>query len=423
MRVCPAVLAFTLLVATQVQAQGTRLQSYNANLKETSVSGLSSGGYMAVQFHVAHSAFVKGAGVVAGGPYFCAKDDQNVATSVCSCTGLLGCQPSQAAQSVPDLIQRTNQFAQQGAIDPTSNLGASRVWLFAGTVDSVVPPPVMNALESYYKNYVSPPSNIAYRKDVRAEHAMPTDSFGNACDFRGDPFINNCKFDAAGDLLQWIYGALNPRAATLGGDFIEFDQSEFLPDPAGHGMSQTGWMYLPAACRQKAPCRVHVVFHGCKQYPGYSYAAGPQGKFGDTYVKNAGYNRWADTNNLIVLYPQANAMNVNTRLPRTNPNGCWDWWGYDDGAYATKSGRQMAAVRKMVERLAGATVPPDPPPPAGFCGSARNSEHAAADRAYVFFFWFYLARGSNDYLGLSGSTQTTLKQTGPGSYMKVSSCP
>ena len=38
------------------------------------VSGLSSGGFMAVQLHVAHSAtLVKGAGIVAGGPYYCAE--------------------------------------------------------------------------------------------------------------------------------------------------------------------------------------------------------------------------------------------------------------------------------------------------------------------------------------------------------------
>ncbi len=34
------------------------------------VSGISSGGFMAVQFHVAHSSTVGGAGVVAGGPYW-----------------------------------------------------------------------------------------------------------------------------------------------------------------------------------------------------------------------------------------------------------------------------------------------------------------------------------------------------------------
>ncbi len=34
------------------------------------VSGISSGGYMAVQFHVAFSSVVDGSGVVAGGPFY-----------------------------------------------------------------------------------------------------------------------------------------------------------------------------------------------------------------------------------------------------------------------------------------------------------------------------------------------------------------
>src|SRR5678815_1624927 len=37
------------------------------------VSGLSSGAYMAVQMHVAHSARIKGAAALAGGPYYCAQ--------------------------------------------------------------------------------------------------------------------------------------------------------------------------------------------------------------------------------------------------------------------------------------------------------------------------------------------------------------
>ena len=415
--------AFAVLGTSHVQAQAVPLPTLKINVQETSVSGLSAGGYMAVQFHVANSAMVKGAGVIAGGPYFCAKDDQNTATSICSCTGLGTCQPGQAAQLVPSLVQITNQDANQGAIDPTSNLSNSRVWLFSGSVDSVVPTPVMGALESYYKTYV-PSANISFKKNIPAEHAMPTDAFGSACNFRGDPFINNCNFDAAGELLKWIYGNLNARnSGTLGGKFIEFDQSEFLPNPTAHGMSQTGWVYVPASCQQNAPCKVHVVFHGCKQYPGFPFAGGPQGAFGDTYVKHAGYNSWADTNNMVILYPQANAMTVNTRLPRSNPNGCWDWWGYDDGAYAKKAGHQMAAVKGMVERLAGVPTPTPTPTPS-FCGSATNSVHAAASpsRAYSWFFWWYFARGSNDFLGFGG-TQTTLKEGPAGSFKEVASCP
>ena len=51
---------------------------------QTTVSGLSSGGFMAVQLHVAYSAtFAKGAGVVAGGPFYCAEGSIVNATGRC----------------------------------------------------------------------------------------------------------------------------------------------------------------------------------------------------------------------------------------------------------------------------------------------------------------------------------------------------
>ena len=49
-----------------------------------SVSGISSGGFMAHQFHVAHSEHIVGAGIVAGGPYFCARGNIVDAVSRCS---------------------------------------------------------------------------------------------------------------------------------------------------------------------------------------------------------------------------------------------------------------------------------------------------------------------------------------------------
>jgi poly(3-hydroxybutyrate) depolymerase len=38
---------------------------------QCTVSGVSSGAAMAIQFHVAHSSLVSGAGIVAGPPYWC----------------------------------------------------------------------------------------------------------------------------------------------------------------------------------------------------------------------------------------------------------------------------------------------------------------------------------------------------------------
>jgi len=35
-----------------------------------------------------------------------------------------------------------------------------------------------------------------------------------------------------------------------------------------------------------------------------------------------------------------------------NPKGCWDWWGYTGNDYLTKNAPQIAAIWRMVERLA-----------------------------------------------------------------------
>jgi hypothetical protein len=72
--------------AKELAAQSPPLSEYNIDASQTSVSGLSSGGYMAVQFEVAFSSLVRGAGIIAGGPYYCAHGDPITATSLCSCT-------------------------------------------------------------------------------------------------------------------------------------------------------------------------------------------------------------------------------------------------------------------------------------------------------------------------------------------------
>ena len=263
-------------------AQAVPLPQLAVDPAETTVSGLSSGGFMAVQLHVAFSAtFKKGAGIVAGGPFFCAEG------SIVNATGR--CMAHSSAIPVATLVNTTNSWASSGAIDPVGNLNASKVYLFSGTLDSVVKPAVMNDLLSYYQSFVSP-ANIVYKKDVAAEHAMVTDDYGNACSTKGSPYINDCNFDLAGALLSQLYGPLNARNnGALGGSFIEYDQTAFI---SGHGMAGTGWLYVPQACTAGEHCKLHVVFHGCKQNTAY---------IGQQYVRNTGYNRWADTNKIVVL--------------------------------------------------------------------------------------------------------------------------
>jgi hypothetical protein len=120
---------------------------YNVDIRQTSVSGLSSGGFMAVQFDVGYSSFLKGAGIIAGGPYDCAQGSLT--------TALQPCMAANGSTNVSTLIGITEQNARNQAIDPTSGLASHTIWMFSGTADSVVKQSVMNDLRTYYSHYIS----------------------------------------------------------------------------------------------------------------------------------------------------------------------------------------------------------------------------------------------------------------------------
>mmetsp|Transcript_36359 Transcript_36359/g.55832 ORF Transcript_36359/g.55832 Transcript_36359/m.55832 type:complete len:85 (-) Transcript_36359:556-810(-) len=65
------------------EASADALPALNAAADKSTVSGLSSGGFMAVQLHVAYSDVFKGAGIFAGGPFYCAQDKEMTALTTC----------------------------------------------------------------------------------------------------------------------------------------------------------------------------------------------------------------------------------------------------------------------------------------------------------------------------------------------------
>ena len=316
-----------------------RLPAIAADLSQTSTSGISSGGYMAVQLHVAYSSLVRGAGVLAGGPYYCAQGSAWTAIYNCMKPGAWTPLPS-----VDILTAQTELLAHSGQIDATSSLHGANVWLFSGRSDDTVRPVVMEALRSYYQRYAA---KIAYVDNVNAGHAMVTNDYGDICAATAPPYINDCHYDAAGALLTHIYGFLSGPATPNTRSLFRFDQREFSGGtPYSQSLDEEGLVYLPQGCRAGG-CRIHVAYHGCGQ--------GVQA-VGDRFVQHAGYNRWAEANRIVVLYPQAiprygwGPWNWPTSFVY-NPNGCWDWWGYTGLDYATKSGAQIRAVKAMLDRL------------------------------------------------------------------------
>src|SRR5437588_3311802 len=338
------------IIPALAEGGGPPLGAYNADIKESSISGISSGAFMAVQFGVSWSSVVKGVGVIAGGPYYCA---QGTATDALS--GNLG--PDLRATgpcmkgpppSLEPLFEKTDEWARRGDIDDPHGIADQRIYLFAGYNDAVVNPKIGDAAYRFYLHYLGGRNNgnLFYQGAIGAGHSQVTVDYGLPCNKNEGDFIDHCNYDQAGIILQHIYGALNPKnRGALSGKLIAFDQRELTsPEaPGSYSMAETGYVYVPASCALQQPCRVHIALHGCKQ----NFET-----IKDRYVQHAGYNEWADTNRLIVLYPQTIVGDPTTdSFTPLNPFGCWDWWGYTNFNYAVKAGRQITTIKAMLDRL------------------------------------------------------------------------
>jgi len=331
-------LAGALGTCTALAASGsaaTSLAAYNVGPHTVTVAGISSGGYMAVQLQVAFSTSIFGSAVFAGGPYYCAQGSVNSALGYC-----------ENGNGIPlqTLIDYTNNQAASGKIDPTSNIANKPIYMFSGYNDTTVRQGVMNTLQQYYETYTSS-SNIAYNQYMPAAHAWISPDGSNSCTSSYIPYINNCGMDAEQTFLTNFYGSLNAKnTGTLTGSYIQFDQNAFASggNAKSYSMDSTGWLFVPQNCTNGQSCRLVVALHGCLQY---------QGIIQQQFVKQSGINEWADTNNIIVLYPQA------TSSSSVNPSGCWDWWGYLSSDYALKSAPQMDAIMAMVAQITSGYKP------------------------------------------------------------------
>jgi len=311
-------------------------------LPATSVSGLSSGAYMAGQIELAHAKDIVGAGIVAGGPFACAETSasrafpfwptavgQNAMQALYSCM-----KTTMGAPDPEDLVARAKELAGEGAIDPLESLATHNVYLFSGDDDQTVTRPVVEAAKSFYEAAGVPVANVTLIESPGG-HAFITEDGGAACGLTEAPFMTDCDYDQARAILGWIYGPLEPAAAKPQGEFVVFDQYPFT-DP-GDGFADEGVVYVPPVCKTAAGCRVHVALHGCNQ---------SRDEVGDAFVQGTGFAELADANRLVILFPQAKAISG------INPEGCWDWWGYTGLDYLGKEASQISAIWGMVEHLA-----------------------------------------------------------------------
>jgi len=311
---------------------GSLAQAYHIDPTQISVSGLSAGAYMAEQMQVADSDIFSGLGVFAGGIYNCSHGDLNQA--------LLGCSSAQfSPPNFHDTMIFTYELEKQHLIAPLSNLQHSKIYIYRGKKDPIISAALTEQNIHFFETVSVPADQILYAYQIDGGHGLPTLDFGNEC-FAGDesPYLNHCQYDGAGEMLQHLYGPLKPKTKAVANHLFSIPQRLTSIDQLhAISMAEKADVYVPSSCELGQTCRLHVAFHGCLQ---------TTDDIQDQFYTHAGYNEWAEANNIIVLYPQAEK-----NIFLNNPKGCWDWWGYTGPEFETRQGAQIQVVMNLIKKL------------------------------------------------------------------------
>ncbi|MEV4004526.1 PHB depolymerase family esterase [Actinomadura sp. NPDC049753] len=327
--IAAAALALTTVSASPASAAAAALPRHS--ISASYVSGVSSGGYMADQLHIAYSGTFRGAGIFTAGPYHCARGDVT--------TAQLACMNDLYDDNPAELERTARDRSAQGRVDPVGNLSGHPVWIYHGTNDSTVKQSVNDDLAGFYRDFGA---SVSYTKTSPSGHAWVSPLGPNPCSATYTPYINKCGDDPERSMLGHLFGSVASPASSPGGTLMEFDQNAYAPGGSASSISMdaTGFAYIPASC-QSGTCRLMVALHGCQQ---------GRGVVGNAFATKTHLNEYADTNGMIVLYPQATASS----WLGGNPQGCWNWWGYGgDTAYDMKGGKQVETIMRMVHALGG----------------------------------------------------------------------
>jgi len=298
------------------------LTKYNLNLNTITSAGISSGGAMATQFHYAHSANVKYEAQMAGVPYYCSQGTLAIADN---------CMLGVFSEDLPGLESEAVSFGNSGYIDPTSNLSGSKGYFYSGLLDAVVAKASVQNSEKELQHFGG---TTIDNYTTWSGHGWISPNGPVPCSWTTSPYINNCGIDPEKTFLTYFYGTLNPKANNPAGSLIQFNQNTYTPGgiAAAANLDNTGWVYVPQSCAGGAACKLVVVFTGC---------LASQIEIGTLLMQDGNVDNWADTNNMVVLYPQLSV----------GFGSCWDFYGYTGPNFAFKSGPQVQAVWNMVQAL------------------------------------------------------------------------
>ncbi|HEX8602788.1 MAG TPA: PHB depolymerase family esterase [Pseudoduganella sp.] len=389
-------LLFQLNLAHADDGKGLRR---GADPGEVSISGVSAGAAMALQYAVAHSASITGVGAIAGPPWGCAEGRLAQSINSCMC----------GRQAIAPKAVAARELARRGGIDPLvagKPRALKRAYVFQSAADHTVVKQAGMASIDFLTDFIGAAPVVDFGDAATgsnaAQHGIVSPEGPDKCGIERDTdiYIRQCGAeDNAGKLLLALhapgkrYDARLRQAGIPASEIWEFSQQPMIdavrssraliaadrpigpdfvsPRRASLDMADKGYLYVPPACRQPGShCGVHVALHGCRQDA-------------RQFATLSGYNNWAGHYRIVVVYPAIKAdphpirgsvcaMPVvqeiaNNALFEPNPNGCWDWWGYLDNGwpeqqrYVSRNAPQMQVIERIVAEvtapLAGTGAP------------------------------------------------------------------
>jgi poly(3-hydroxybutyrate) depolymerase len=167
-------LAVSLGLAALSATAAVPLPALNVDTTSITVSGLSSGGVMAINLGYAYSATFRGVGIFAATPYLCQYHYQYAS---CQYKNVI-------TQGMLDTMQTTIDNWSGGAIDNKANVATQKVYLFTGTKDNTVGVNPMLAVQEQYADNGVPSVNLI--QAANTGHVFPTD-FTSAGNNRAPP--------------------------------------------------------------------------------------------------------------------------------------------------------------------------------------------------------------------------------------------
>lgn len=299
------------------------LSSFASDQSQYTISGISSGGFMASQMATIFSSQFSGVGTVAGGFYYCAEDylpkKVKADAATIGTTDLFLFEPTKQIlsdtlnpfvlftgaktgswfrpqkgnpiyQSVavcmgnPDEANFSTDYLKANAenklVDDLSNLSSQKVFIYHGKVDSVLNINMQEHLKDYYLSIGVKETNIVTLTG-EGSHNFPTDrKDGIKCGSEEIPYVSSCNLNLAGLMLAHLFDEKIIRTEIKKEHLYVVDQTLDLLNIAkkenewatpAPSVAPYGYLYASENClNNPQSCHLHIALHGCKMSDSYN---------------------------------------------------------------------------------------------------------------------------------------------------------